>query len=441
MRIYDIIENKRDGNELSKEEIEFAVMGFTNGDIPDYQMSALLMAIYLNGMDERETLDLTMTMANSGDTLDLSKIHGIKVDKHSTGGVGDKTSLVLGPMVASCGVPVAKMSGRGLGHTGGTIDKLESIEGFSTTISTEEFIDNVNEVGMSIVGQTKNLAPADKKIYALRDVTATVSCIPLIASSIMSKKIASGADAIVLDVKTGDGAFMKTEADAIKLANEMVKIGTGAGRDTIAVISDMDEPLGNAVGNSIEVMEAIDSLRGKGPKDLMELCYTLGSYMIMLGKHTDFETARNMLTTAVDSGQAFGTFKRFVEAQGGDVSYIDDISKFPTSAYTFNICAPEDGFIERIYCESIGKACMIIGGGRENKDSKIDLSVGIKFISKVGDRVRKNDIIAVIYSNDNDNKSREAISIVENSIEYSQKPVSTRPLVKWIVTKNGIEKY
>lgn len=441
MRMYDIIEKKRDGGKLDYKEIEYVVLGFTRGEIPDYQMSSLLMAIYLMGMDEEETLNLTMIMANSGEVLDLSEIDGIKVDKHSTGGVGDKTSLVLGPMVAACNVPVAKMSGRGLGHTGGTIDKLESIDGFLTTIDTEKFIQNVNDIGISIVGQTKNLAPADKKIYALRDVTATVSCIPLIASSIMSKKIASGADAIVLDVKCGDGAFMKNERDAIELANAMVKIGNGAGKKTVAIISNMEEPLGQSVGNSIEVIEAVDTLNGKGPEDLYELCLTLGSYMIMLGeKCTTPHEGREMLKKVIDEGQALEKFKAFVKAQSGDVLYVEDINKFVKAKYEYKIRAKEDGYISNIKCEKIGKASLVLGGGRENKESDIDLSVGIKILKKVSDIVEKDDIIALVYANSQD-RLQTAINMVEDAYEYSDSPVEKKKLIRAIISSEGIEEF
>ena len=441
MRMYDIIEKKRDGLKLSYEEIEFAVMGYTNGTIPDYQMSALLMAIYLKGMNEEETLNLTMIMANSGKTLDLSEITGIKVDKHSTGGVGDKTSLVLAPMVASCGVPVAKMSGRGLGHTGGTIDKLESIDGFSTTISTADFIKNVNEIGIAIVGQTENLAPADKKIYALRDVTATVSCIPLIASSIMSKKLASGADCIVLDVKCGDGAFMKTKEDAISLANAMVKIGNGAGRKTVAIISNMDEPLGQTVGNSLEVIEAIDTLKGKSPNDLLELCLVLGSYMINLGGKCDtYEQGRRMLEEKIENGQAFNKFKEFVSAQKGDSSYAEKYDKFKKASYIYEVKAERDGYISKICCEKIGKASLALGGGRENKESDIDLSVGIKIIKKVSDSIKKDDIIAIVYAND-ENKLKIATDMIKDAYEYSDEVVRKDKLIKAIITAEGVIEY
>lgn len=441
MRMYDVIEKKRDGKKLSYEEIEFAVMGYTKGIIPDYQMSALLMAIYLKGMDEEETLNLTMIMANSGETLDLSGIQGIKVDKHSTGGVGDKTSLVLGPMVAACGVPVAKMSGRGLGHTGGTIDKLESIKGFKTTIDTDTFIENVNTIGMSIVGQTKNLAPADKKIYALRDVTATVSCIPLIASSIMSKKLASGADAIVLDVKCGDGAFMKDKESAIELASAMVKIGNGAGKKTVAIISDMEQPLGYNVGNSLEVIESIETLHGNGPEDLMELCLELGSYMVVLGGQCDsVENGRKMLQEAIDNGKAFEKFKEFVNGQNGEVRCTEDFTLFDKAKYIAEVKASSCGYISCIHCENIGKASLALGGGRENKESEIDLSVGIKIVKKVSDRVEKDDIIAMVYANDM-KKMELAVEMISDAYEYSENVVEQSGLIKAIVTSEGIKEY
>ena len=378
MRIYDIIMKKRDGYALDKEEIEFFVNGFTKGDIPDYQISALLMAIYFSGMNEEETLNLTMAMANSGDRLDLSGIKGIKVDKHSTGGVGDKTSLVLGPMVAALDVPVAKMSGRGLGHTGGTIDKLESIPGFSTVLPEQKFIDNVNKYKIALVGQTANLAPADKKLYALRDVTATVDNLSLIASSIMSKKLASGADAIVLDVKTGSGAFMKQEKDAIDLAREMVKIGNGAGKNTVAIVSDMNEPLGKSVGNALEVKEAIDTLNGNGPEDLLELSLVLGAHMLIAaGVTDDLETGINMLKQTINDGRAINKMREFIEAQGGDGEVVNNTELLPKASIIMDIIAEESGFVESINTQEIGIVSLTLGGGRETKDSKIDLSVGI----------------------------------------------------------------
>lgn len=442
MRMYDIIEKKRDGYGLSKEEIRYAVLGYTKGEIPDYQMSALLMAIYFQGMSEEETLNLTMAMVESGNRLDLSSIPGKKVDKHSTGGVGDKVSLALAPMVAAAGIPVAKMSGRGLGHTGGTIDKLESIPGFSTVLSTEDFLRNVREVGICIVGQTENLAPADKKIYALRDVTATVNSIPLIASSIMSKKIASGADAIVLDVKVGSGAFMETEEDAVRLGQEMVKIGTGAGRETIAVLSDMDQPLGENIGNSIEVLEAMEALRGEGPEDFMELCYALGSHMLVLGGVCEnAEQAAGKLKEIVQSGKAVEKMKEFIAAQGGDPSCVEDAGKFEQAAYQYEIKAPEDGFVEHIRCRDIGKASLALGGGRETKDSEINLKTGIKIRKKVGDQVKEGETIAVIYSDDSGEQKDEAIRLVTGAYQFSRLPVSKKPLIKWVITGNGIRKY
>ena len=392
MRMYDIIMKKRNGGELSKEEIRFFIEGYTKGEIPDYQVSALMMAIYFQKMTERETYELTMAMAHSGEMLDLSSIHGCKVDKHSTGGVGDKTSLALTPMVAACGIPVAKMSGRGLGHTGGTIDKLESFPGFSTSLTTEQFIENVNKIGIAIMGQTADLAPADKKLYALRDVTATVDNMSLIASSIMSKKLAAGADAIVLDVKTGSGAFMKSREDAFALAEEMVKIGKNAGRKTIAIISDMDQPLGRAVGNALEVKEAIATLRGEGPEDFKELCMVLGSRMLLAGsKAESVEEARNMLTNVIRDGSALRKLEQFVEAQGGDPAAVTDPELLPKASMVVPVCADRDGFVEKIACEDIGICSLLLGGGRETKESEIDLSVGILLEKKKGDAVKKGE--------------------------------------------------
>lgn len=401
MRMYDIIMKKRNGSRLSQEEIAYFINGYTRGEIPDYQVSALMMAVYFQRMDEEETLALTMAMAHSGDMLDLSGIEGVKVDKHSTGGVGDKTSLALTPMAAACGIKVAKMSGRGLGHTGGTIDKLESFQGFSTAISREQFIRQVNEIGISIMGQTADLAPADKKLYALRDVTATVDNMSLIASSIMSKKLAAGADAIVLDVKTGSGAFMKTREDALALAREMVKIGNGAGRHTIAVVSDMNQPLGRAVGNALEVKEAIDTLRGKGPEDFVELCLTLGSQMLIAGgKARDTRQARDMLQQTIETGAALEKLAQFVQAQGGDPAAVYDPSLLPRAAHTEPIPAPEDGYIRQIRCDEIGMCSLMLGGGRETKDSEIDLSVGLVLAAKVGDYVKKGEPLAYLHYND-----------------------------------------
>jgi len=401
--MYDIIMKKRNGGELSKEEIDFFIGGYTKGEIPDYQVSALMMAIYFRKMTEAETLALTMAMADSGDRLDLSGIRGVKVDKHSTGGVGDKTSLALAPMVAACGIPVAKMSGRGLGHTGGTIDKLESFPGFTTALTTERFIDNVNRIGIAIMGQTADLAPADKKLYALRDVTATVDNLSLIASSIMSKKLAAGADAIVLDVKTGSGAFMKQEAEAKALAEEMVKIGKNAGRRTVAVISDMDQPLGFAVGNALEVREAIETLRGNGPEDFLELCLTLGSQMLMAGgKAESAREAEEMLRAVIADGSALGKLAEFVEAQGGDGSAVYHPELLPQAAIQEPVAAPESGYLSRIVCDEVGICSLILGGGRETKESEIDLSVGLVLCKKVGDYVEAGEPLAVIHANDAD---------------------------------------
>lgn len=401
MRMYDLIMKKRNGGALTEEEITYMIDGYTKGEIPDYQMSAMMMAIYFVGMNEEETLFLTMAMAGSGDMLDLSAIQGVKVDKHSTGGVGDKTSLALTPMVAACGVKVAKMSGRGLGHTGGTIDKLESFKGFSTGITTQQFIKNVNEIGVAIMGQTKELAPADKKLYALRDVTATVDNMSLIASSIMSKKLAAGADAIVLDVKTGSGAFMKKEEDAFALANEMVKLGKNAGRNTVAVVSDMDQPLGNAVGNALEVKEAIETLRGKGPEDFTELCLTLGSLMLVMGgKAQSQEQGRGMLKQVISDGSALDKLAEFVKAQGGDERMVYEPQLLPKAKLVEPVLSPQDGYVEKLVCDEVGICSLILGGGRETKESIIDLSVGILLEKKVGSFVKKGDVLAHLHAND-----------------------------------------
>lgn len=409
MRMYDIIQHKRDNKELSCEEIQFFVEKYTAGNIPDYQAAALAMAIFFNGMTPEETAELTLAMAHSGDVMDLSPIKGIKVDKHSTGGVGDKTSLVLGPMVAALGVPVAKMSGRGLGHTGGTIDKLESFPGFQTGIPEQEFFDNVNRIGIAIAGQTGNLAPADKKLYALRDVTATVESIPLIASSIMSKKIAAGADVIVLDVKVGSGAFMKDEESAVKLADTMVRIGDAVGKKTMAVVSDMDEPLGFAVGNALEVKEAIDTLAGNGPQDLYELCLELGSHMVVgAGKAQNCAEAKEMLAGTIKDGSALKKLAELVEAQGGNPEAVYDTELLPKASIEYEYRADTEGYVGRIVCDIVGTSAMVLGGGRENKDSVIDLSVGIVLEAKKGAYVHKGDVLARFYAND-ENKLSDAI--------------------------------
>ena len=400
MRMVDIIEKKSDGQELTTAEINFFIEGYTKGEIPDYQASALAMAIYFQDMNDRERADLTRAMVESGDTIDLSAIDGVKVDKHSTGGVGDTTTLVLAPLVASLGVPVAKMSGRGLGHTGGTIDKLESIAGFHVELTREQFIDLVNRDKVAVIGQSGNLTPADKKLYALRDVTGTVNSIPLIASSIMSKKIAAGADAIVLDVKTGDGAFMKTQEDAEELAHAMVRIGNHVGRKTIAIISDMSQPLGFAIGNALEVKEAIETLQGKGPKDLTELVLTLGGQMVILaGKAKTSEEAKEMLLDAIHSGKALAKFKEFLANQGGDASIVDDLTKLPQAKYKIELPAKQSGYISRMVADEIGVASMILGAGRATKEDVIDLAVGLVLHKKVGDKVEEGESILTIYSN------------------------------------------
>lgn len=403
MRMYDLIDKKRLGGKLTKEEIEFIVNGFTKDEIPDYQMSAFLMAVCLQGMDKEETVEMTLAMAHSGDMLDLSPIEGVKVDKHSTGGVGDKTTLVIGAMVAALGIPVAKMSGRGLGHTGGTIDKLESIPGFNTSISTEKFFEDVNRLKFAVAGQTANLAPADKKIYALRDVTATVSSIPLISSSIMSKKLASGAEVIVLDVKTGSGAFMKTLKDSVRLAAAMVDIGNGAGRKTYGVITDMNQPLGKAVGNTLEVIEAINALKGNAPEDLMEDALVLGQYMVYGAGHAASpEEARTMLEETIKDGSALKKFAEMVEAQGGDPSYIFDTDKFEKAKYIEPVLSVEEGFVREIKTDDVGIASLILGGGRETKEDIIDHAVGLIIEKKIGDEVKKGEPIAIIHANDKD---------------------------------------
>ncbi|MCI3983371.1 pyrimidine-nucleoside phosphorylase [Bacillus vallismortis] len=400
MRMVDIIIKKQNGKELTTEEIQFFVNGYTNGSIPDYQASALAMAIFFQDMSDRERADLTMAMVNSGETIDLSAIEGIKVDKHSTGGVGDTTTLVLAPLVAALDVPVAKMSGRGLGHTGGTIDKLEAIDGFHVELSKDEFIKLVNRDKVAVIGQSGNLTPADKKLYALRDVTGTVNSIPLIASSIMSKKIAAGADAIVLDVKTGAGAFMKTDEDAAELAKAMVRIGNNVGRQTMAVISDMSQPLGFAIGNALEVKEAIDTLKGEGPEDLHELVLTLGSQMVVLAKKANtLDEARAKLEEVMKNGKALEKFKDFLKNQGGDSSIVDDPSKLPQAAYQIDVPAKEAGFVSEIVADEIGVAAMLLGAGRATKEDEIDLAVGIMLRKKVGDKVEKGEPLVTLYAN------------------------------------------
>lgn len=436
MRMYDLILKKKRGDALTKDEIDWMIAGYVDGSIPDYQMSAMLMAICFQNMSPVETKDLTLAMAYSGDMLDLSVIDGIKVDKHSTGGVGDKTSLVLGPMVAALGIPVAKMSGRGLGHTGGTIDKLESITGFSTSLSEEQFINQINDIQIAIAGQTKDLAPADKKLYALRDVTATVDKICLIASSIMSKKLASGADAIVLDVKTGNGAFMKSYEDAITLAEAMVEIGRLAGRDVSAVISDMNQPLGYAVGNALEVVEAIETLKGNGPEDLTELVLTLGSLMVVASQKADsVENARQMLRDVLYNGKAFEKFCEFVKAQGGNVEMVRNTELLPKALYCEPVYAECSGSVSAIETEEVGKISLLLGGGRETKESLIDFSVGLVLNKKIGDLIKENEPLAFIYANDKE-KLKEAKVRYLKAICITKEPVEAEKIIKTIITDN-----
>ena len=420
MRMIDIIEKKRDGKSLTKEEIEFFVNGYTRGEVPDYQASSLAMAIFFQDMNDEERAALTMSMVNSGEKIDLSDINGIKVDKHSTGGVGDTTTLVLAPLVAAVGVPVAKMSGRGLGHTGGTIDKLESVKGFNVEISEKDFIKLVNDNQVAVIGQSGNLTPADKKLYALRDVTGTVNSIPLIASSIMSKKIAAGADAIVLDVKTGSGAFMKTLDDAEALAHAMVRIGNNVGRNTMAIISDMSQPLGNAVGNALELKEAIATLKGNGPKDLTELVLTLGSQMVVLAEQAEsLDEARQMLVDAIKTGKALNKFKTFLSNQGGDDSIVHSPEKLPSAKYQVEFKAKKDGFITEIIANEIGVASMMLGAGRQTKEDVIDLGVGIVLNKKVGEHVEKGENILTIHTNTK--KIDDILNKLDNSITIESK--------------------
>ena len=428
MRIYDIIAKKRDSGELTREEISFFVKGCTSGEIPDYQTSALLMAIYLNGMTDRETSDLTSEMAKSGDTADMSAIEGLTVDKHSTGGVGDKTTLIVVPIVAALGGKVAKMSGRGLGHTGGTVDKLESIPGFRTELSPKEFFDNVNALGAAMIGQSGNLAPADKKLYALRDVTATVSCIPLIASSIMSKKLASGSDCIVLDVKVGSGAFMKSLDDAKQLARQMVNIGNACGRKVSAVLTNMDIPLGFAVGNSLEVIEAVKVLKGEQKGDLYDVCIELAANMFALTSGKSLDECRELAKGSVENGSAFRKLKEIVNAQSGDVKVLDDTDLFAKAKYSFNITADESGYISRLDSEKIGISSVVLGAGRETKGEKIDHSAGIVLNKKTGDLVNKGDILATLYTNNQD-KLCNAEKIFLSAVEFSDEKPNKEPLI------------
>lgn len=441
MRMYDIINKKKHNEELTDEELSFFINGYINGEIPEYQVSALLMAIYFNGLSRKETVSLTHKIMNSGDLIDLSEIEGIKVDKHSSGGVGDTTTLILAPLVSSCGVPVAKMSGRGLGHTGGTLDKLEAISGFNINLTIDEFVKQVNETKVAVVGQTKNIAPADKKLYSLRDVTATVDNIGLIAASIMSKKLASGSDKIVLDVKVGSGAFVKTLDEAIELATEMVNIGTDMNKETIAIITDMEQPLGYAIGNAIEVKEAIDTLKYKGPEDLTELCIIFASTMVYLGKGADsLENAKKLVINNLKNGKAFDKFVEFVKAQGGDENQILNPNLLEGVDYKEDIIADKEGFILDIKSDEIGIAAMILGAGREKITDTITMGAGVFFNKKIGDFVKKGDIIGTILTNKKD-KIEESKKIILSSLKYSDTQVEKRKLILAEVTKDGVVKY
>lgn len=413
MRMVDLIHKKQLGTPLTTQEINFIVEGYTKEEIPDYQMAAWAMAIYFKGMTQEEAAALTMAMANSGELVDLSAIHGIKVDKHSTGGVGDTTTLILAPLVASCGVPVAKMSGRGLGHTGGTLDKLEAIPGFQVEKTPQEFIDEVNKDGLAVIGQSGNITPADKKIYALRDVTSTVESIPLIASSIMSKKIAAGADAIVLDVKTGSGAFMKDVDSARQLAQTMVDIGKEVGRTTLAVISDMNQPLGCAVGNALEVKEAIETLQGKGPEDLTELCLVLGAQMLLASELTDtLDEGKALLKEKINNGEALEKFRQLIQNHGGDPRVVDNVNLLPQAKYLIDVPAPKTGVVSSWAADQVGEAAMLLGAGRATKEAKIDLAVGVVLHKKIGDAVEADEPLATLYTN-----QKECTTIIQKLLD------------------------
>lgn len=440
MRMYDLIHKKRQGEALSKAEIEFFIKGYAAGEIPDYQASALLMAIFFKDMNLEETTNMTLAMAYSGDMVDLSPIDGIKVDKHSTGGVGDKTTLVITPIVAACGPKIAKMSGRGLGHTGGTVDKLESFPGLKTSFSMEEFFSIVNKSGIAVIGQSGNLAPADKKLYALRDVTATVDKIPLIASSIISKKLAAGSDCIVLDVKCGTGAFIKTIDQAIELAKVMVGIAENAGRRCVALVTDMDVPLGENVGNAMEVMEAIDVLKGGGPKDLQHECITLATEMLYVAGMGEHETCKKMAQEAIDSGKAFEKFCEMIEAQGGDPSYARDTNKFIKPDFTHEVKAVKSGYVVAMDTEKCGISSVILGAGRKTMESPIDHSAGIKILAKIGTKVEVGDTIAVFYTNNQDS-IQEADELYTEAIEIGENKPAHRLQVLARIDKNGAVKY
>ncbi len=438
MRMFDLIEKKKRGFSLSEEEIREMITGFVEGHIPDYQMSAMLMAICFQGMTKEETTALTLAMEHSGDVMDLSPISGIKVDKHSTGGVGDKTTLIVAPIVAACGARVAKMSGRGMGHTGGTVDKLESIPGFRTSLSREEFFSAVNQTGIAVIGQTGNMVPADKKLYALRDVTATIDCIPLIASSIMSKKLAAGSDAILLDVKTGSGAFMKTREDAVELAKSMVSIGELAGRKTVALITEMGIPLGHAVGNALEVEEAIRVLQGEGPEDLTWVCQNLAMEMLLLaGRASSREEAKEQVKKAITSGRALETLRHMVEVQGGDAQVIGEPSLLPKAPCTYQVCSLESGYVTAMDAEAIGISSMLLGAGRQTKEDIIDPAAGIRLCKKYGDPVEEGDVLAILYSSEEHLFANEEKRLREAYQIGQQKPKNL-PLIHARVDGEGV---
>lgn len=439
MRMLDLIAKKRDGGILTAEEIQFMINGYVAGQIPDYQMSAMLMAIYFQGMTSQETATLTQAMAHSGDMVDLSPIQGIKVDKHSTGGVGDKTTMIVAPMVAAAGVKVAKMSGRGLGHTGGTVDKLESIPGFQTSMDREQFFKTVNEAGAAVIGQSGTIAPADKKLYALRDVTGTIGSIPLIASSIMSKKLAAGSDCILLDVKTGSGAFMKTIEDAISLGQAMAAIGEHSGRRTIALVTDMDIPLGNYIGNALEVKEAVSILRGQGPEDLRTICIQLASNMLYLARKGSMETCQALAEQVLADGSAFRAFKKMVTAQGGDASVLDHLDTFHIAAYEENVLSPADGYITFMDTEQCGIASSLLGAGRETKESTLDYSAGICLKKKTGDKVQKGDVIAILYTSSKE-KIPQAKERFLNALTFGTAAPEPKPLILARISAEGVQK-
>lgn len=440
MRMYDLIMKKRDGNALTDAEIEYIVNGFVNGEVPDYQMSAFLMAVFYKGMNDREILTLTKVMAESGDMVDLSSIDGVKADKHSTGGVGDKTSLIVAPIVAANGVKVAKMSGRGLGHTGGTVDKLESIPGYRTDLTEKEFLDVVRKTGISVIGQSANLTPADKKMYALRDVTATIDSIPLIASSIMSKKIAAGSDCILLDVKVGSGAFMKNTEDALKLAEVMVTLGENAGRKTRAMITDMDTPLGYAIGNSLEVIESVNTLKGKGPEDLTHECIELSANLMVLGGLGNEDECKRLARKAIDDGSALERLISMVEAQGGDSSVIKDTENFAKAAFTYDVISPSDGYVTSMDAAGCGIASSMLGAGRETLDSRIDHTAGMILRKKTGDRVAAGDVLTTLYAND-ESLFKAAADRYMEAVSIGKERKERNPLLYALVSKDKVIRY